>query len=92
MGFLALLNHAINFLAPAVWLALLMPLSASVFMKKRPVALKLSRQFAIHFVLGCLVLFLGLVVFGRDGKMLTYLAQVLTGATCQWRMLRGGRA
>ncbi len=92
MGFLALLNHAINFLAPAVWLALLMPLSVSVFIKKRPVSLTLSRQFAIHFAFGCLVLLVGLVVFGRDGKMLTYLALVLSGATCQWFLLKGGRA
>jgi hypothetical protein len=92
MGFLALLNHAINFLAPAVWLALLMPLSASIFMKKRPAAHALPRQFAIHFLFGCLVLVVGLVVFGRDGKMLTYLALALSGATCQWVLLRRGRA
>jgi len=92
MGFLALLNHAINFLAPAAWLALLLPLSASAFMKKRPVTMKLSRQFAIHFLFGCLTLVVGLVVFGRDGKMLTYLGLVLSGATCQWVLLKGGRA
>jgi hypothetical protein len=33
---------------------------------------------------GVVVLVIGLVVFGRDGKMLTYLALVLATATGQW--------
>jgi len=89
MGALALLNHAINFLAPALWLALLVPLLARVFMKKRPVALTLSAQIAINFVIGCGVLIAGLLLFGRDGKMLTYLGLVVMAATTQWWLQRG---
>ncbi len=74
MSALALLNHAINFLAPALWLALLMPLLARVFMRIEPVAHTLSAQVAINFIVGSGVLIAGLVLFGRDGKMLTYLA------------------
>jgi hypothetical protein len=37
---------------------------------------------------GTLVLLVGLVVFGRDGKMLTYLALVVAVATVQWIMQR----
>lgn len=92
MGALALLNHAINFLAPAIWLALLLPLMSRLFIKKRPVAKSLPAQVAIHFVVGSLVLGVGLVIFGQDGKMLTYLALVLLGATSQWWLQRGGRA
>jgi len=88
MGALALLNHAINFLAPALWLALLVPLLARVFMKKRPVALTLSAQIAINFVIGCGVLIAGLLLFGRDGKMLTYLGLVVMAATTQWWLQR----
>jgi len=88
MGALALLNHAINFLAPALWLALLVPLLARVFMKKRPAALTLSAQIAINFVIGCGVLIAGLVLFGRDGKMLTYLGLVVMAATTQWWLQR----
>lgn len=84
MGILALLNHAINFLAPALWLALLLPLLARIFMKKRPVAHTLYAQIAINFVVCGATLAIGLVVFGRDGKILTYLAMVLSGASCQW--------
>ena len=92
MGPLALLNHAINFAAPAVWLALLMPLLARLFMKKRPVACTFVMQAAIHFVVGVMVLLIGLALFGRDGKMLTYLALVLVSATSQWVLLKGWRA
>jgi hypothetical protein len=35
------------------------------------------------------VLALGLVLLGQDGKMLTYLALVVTAATGQWFMRRG---
>lgn len=92
MGALALLNHAINFLAPAIWLALWMPLLSHIFIRKHPLAKSLSAQIAIHFVVGGLVLGAGLVVFGQDGKMVTYLALVLFGATSQWWMQRGRRA
>ena len=88
MGALALLNHAINFLAPALWLALLVPLLARAFMKKRPAALTLSAQIAINFVIGCGVLIAGLLLFGRDGKMLTYLGLVVMAASTQWWLQR----
>ena len=92
MGTLALLNHAINFLAPAIWLALLLPLLARVLMKKRPLAHTLYAQAAINFVVCSMALTTGLMVFGRDGKMLTYLAMVLFGANCQWWLQRGWKA
>lgn len=91
MGFLALLNHAINFVAPAFWLALLMPVLSRLFMRKRPVAHALIAQAAIHFVVGVAALLIGLALFGRDGKMLTYLALVVLVATSQWVMLKAWR-
>jgi len=42
-------------------------------------------------VVGCAVLVAGLIVLGRDGKMLTYAALVLGCATCQWVLVRGWR-
>jgi hypothetical protein len=87
MGFFALLNHAINFLAPAVWLALMMPLLSRVFMKKMPLGRTLQAQAAIHFAACAVTLLAGLVLFGRDGMMLTYLAMVVVSATSQWAML-----
>ena len=92
MGPLALLNHAINFVAPAAWLALLVPLLSFLVMKKRAVALTLKAQVAINFAACLATLMLGLALFGRDGKMLTYLALVLVSATSQWVLLKGWRA
>jgi len=37
------------------------------------------------------VLLAGLVVWGRDGKMLTYAALVLASASVQWLLLHGWR-
>ncbi len=91
MSFLALLNHVINFLAPAVWLALLMPLAGRFFIKKRPVVHTLQKQVAIQFAALVLVLLVGLLVFGRDAKMLTYLALVLCSATTQWALFKAWR-
>lgn len=92
MGPLDLLNHVLNFLAPALWLALLVTLAARVFMKKRPVAPALYVQLAINFVVCAVVLVLGLWFFGRDGKMTTYAGMALLCATSHWVMLRGWRA
>ena len=88
MSVLAMFNHALNFLAPALWLALLFPLVAQLIYRKQVVAFAINRQIALLFVVGTLVLLVGLVVFGRDGKMLTYLALVVAVATVQWVMQR----
>jgi hypothetical protein len=92
MNLLALINHALNFAAPAIWLALLMPLVTRILIRKRPVTHAWPAQVAIHFIVCLAGLVLGLVLFGRDGKMLTYLAVVLQSTTCQWAMLRGWQA
>lgn len=89
MSFWALLNHTVNLLAPAFWLALLLPAVARLFIKKRPVAYTYKAQVAMMFVVGCGVLVAGLVLLGRDAKMLTYLALVWALATLQWGCLRG---
>ena len=89
MGPFDLLNHLLNFLAPALWLALLVTLVARVFMKKVPSAPAMYVQLAINFVVCAGVLVLGLWFFGRDGKMTTYASMALLCATSQWVMLSG---
>jgi len=84
MGFLASINHAVNFLAPALWMALLMPLLARIFITKRSSSHTFLGLVALNSIVGCIVLVAGLVVFGGDGKMLTYLALVLGVASSQW--------
>jgi hypothetical protein len=88
MSVLALFNHTLNFLAPALWLALLMPVASRIFIRNRAASQKIFMQVALLFAVGLVVLVIGLVVFGRDGKMLTYLALVLATATSQWAMQR----
>jgi hypothetical protein len=90
------LIHLLNFAAPALALALSLPLLARIFNRfsstKRPASLYLLAQAAINFVAGVAVLAIGLWFFGRDGKMATYAALVLVLASTQWAMGRGWRA
>ena len=92
MDLLDLLNHFLNFVAPAFFVAVLVPLAARWFMKKTPAVISLWAQSVINFLVNVMVLALGLWFFGRDGKMATYSAMVLLCATSQWVMLRGWRA
>ncbi|CAN7251170.1 hypothetical protein LJR129_001057 [Acidovorax sp. LjRoot129] len=91
MGPLDILNHTLNFLAPAAALALVLVLCGRFFGAKGGAALSRWRQFAVVFVVGLVVLACGLVVWGRDGKMLTYAALVVGCATTQWVLLRAWR-
>ena len=91
-----LLDHILNFLAPAAIMALLLVLSSRFFSRflasKRPVAQSMHVQVAIIFIVNVLVLAAGLVLFGNDGKMATYAAMVLASAVCQWVLWRGWKA
>ena len=91
-----LTNHLLNFMAPAALLALLLVLLSRLFSgffrSKRPMVHSWWSQAAIIFVANMGVLTAGLLVFGHDGKMLTYAALVLGAALCQWVLLRGWKA
>lgn len=91
MGPFDLLNHLLNFMAPAAWVAMAITVLARFFMPKRPAVRSQFAQVAINFAVSLAVLVLGLLAFGRDGKMATYAAMVLSGATSQWVMGRGWR-
>ena len=90
-----LLDHILNFLAPAAALALLLVLLGRIFSRflasKKPLTQSISAQAAIIFIVNVLVLAAGLVLFGNDGKMATYAALVLASAVCQWVLWRGWR-
>ena len=93
MGPLDFLNHLLNFVAPALWVAVLVTLSARLIMKiKGPAVILFWPQAAINFAVAVLVLVLGLWFFGQDGKMASYSAMLLACATSQWFMLRAWRA
>ncbi|CAN7245338.1 hypothetical protein LJR074_001000 [Acidovorax sp. LjRoot74] len=88
MGPLDILNHLLNFVAPAAFVALLLVWGGRLLGAKGA-ALAIWRQWAVVFVVGLVVLAAGLALWGRDGKMLTYAALVVAMATCQWCLLRG---
>ena len=92
MGLLQLLNHLLNFAAPAMAVAVLVALCSLFFKKKRPRAGVLWSFLAINFIAGVMALALGAWLFGVDGKMATYAALLLAVATCQWLALRGWKA
>lgn len=91
-----LINHLLNFMAPAALLALLLVVMARLFFgffrSKKPFVQTWWAQAAIIFVVNVVVLTAGLLFFGHDGKMLTYAALVLGAAFCQWLLLRGWKA
>lgn len=89
MDLTALLLHLLNFVAPAVVLAVVLPIFAWILWKKSGFRLIWRYQVAIVFIACVMTLMLGLVYFGRDGKMATYLAMVLVGASTQWLLRRG---
>ncbi|KGH13856.1 MULTISPECIES: hypothetical protein [Comamonas] len=91
MDFVASVNHLLNFLAPAFFLALGLAICARVLKQNKAGAQSLIAQVAINFILGGAVLLLSLWLFSRDGKMLAYAALVCTSACCQWVLSRAWR-
>ena len=93
MGPLDIANHLLNFVAPAAAVALgLVLLGRLVGSRSASSAMSVWLRGAILFALGVAVLAAGLVLWGRDGKMLTYTALVVACATCQWVLVRGWKA
>lgn len=91
-----LINQLLNFMAPAAGVALLLALCVRLFpgffRSKRSAAQSWRAQTAIVFVAGVVLLLAGLLVFGRDGKVASYALLAVGAATCQWLLLRGGKA
>ena len=90
-----LIDHLLNFVAPAAGVALLLVCFSRIFSRfvapKTHVAPSLYAQTAIIFITNLLVLAAGLVLFSNDGKMATYSAMVVCSSVCQWVVWRGWR-
>jgi hypothetical protein len=84
MTFLALLGHLLNFVAPALVVALLLWGLPRLWPKARRGRWAPRTELMALALLGVAVLLLGLLVFGRDGKMLTYAALVLAQGSLAW--------
>lgn len=91
MGPLDQLLHIAGFLAPALFMGLLLPALSRVLLRKSAPLLGFWLQAAVLFVAAAAVLAAGLWWFGRDGKMATYGALVAVTACTQWILLRGWR-
>ena len=91
MGLSDILIHAANFAAPALALALLLPLAGRLVFGPARRAPGWWVQVAVNALVGMLALTLCLWAFGRDGKMAAYGALVLAVASSQWLLLRGWR-
>jgi len=82
----ALVLHLSNFVAPALFLALVLP-STARFLPGQQTRLRWWQQVVLLFGVGVAVLVAGLVLHGRDGAMTTYAALVLACGTVQWWLL-----
>lgn len=91
MSVLDILIHLANFVAPALALALLLPLAARLAIGAVRGAPSWWLQVAVNFVVGALALGLSLWGWGRDGKMAAYGALALAMATSQWLLSRRWR-
>ena len=82
-----LLWHLLNFVLPALAMAVFMPLAGRWVMGRG--GWPWGRRMGVHAAAGMLVLVLGLVLQGHDGRMSTYLVLMLVAATAEWAMHRG---
>ena len=84
MSFTEAVRHLFFFAAPAILLGFLSSLCAKLIWHaqlKRFAWFRLGIQAAAASLIGCGV---GMVLLGRDGKMLTYLAMVTACAASLW--------
>ena len=84
MTFLALIGHLINFTAPALVMALLLWGWPRLWPAARTGRWTARHELLALSGLGVVVLLAGLIVFGRDAKMLTYAALVLAQGSLAW--------
>ena len=91
MGVFGLINHLFNFALPACALAVALPLLVRWMPLGRTAAAGLPRQMLVLGLVNLAVLIAGLLWFGRDGKMVTYLAMATASASTLWLLLKGWR-
>ena len=84
MGLINTVNHLLNFIAPALVVAILTAWMGRRLLSVKAAAPRFRLLTTAGWVAGTVVLVAGSWFFGRDGKMATYLAMVLACATAQW--------
>ena len=84
MTFFALLGHLLGLLLPAIGVSALLMAAPRAWPGSRRGRWSLKTETLALFGSGVVVLIGGLVMFGRDGKMLTYAALVIVLGTLAW--------
>ena len=87
MNALDVLVHLLNFVAPALGTAGWLTVFSRLLFRQRTSAASMGVQFLLNALAGVAVLVLGVLLLGRDGKMLTYAALVLAShPLAYWRL------
>ena len=89
MTFLQAVFHLLNFILPALAMAVLMPLAGRWVMGRGGSAW--PKRVLWHVLAGVLVLVAGLLLQGQDGLMSTYALLVLVAGSLEWLLHRGWR-
>jgi hypothetical protein len=84
MGPLDALWHLLNFVAPALGVALLASSLVKLIWRRELLAVSWHRLVLWSVGAGTAALIGGLVAFGRDGKMVTYAVLVVVSALALW--------
>lgn len=80
---MGLINHIFNFLLPALWLATLLTGIDRLLFRSNKRRGSWLQQWLLLFVATATVFLGGLLFFGRDGKMATYVAAVVVAGLVQ---------
>lgn len=92
MSPLAAFWHIVNLLLPALMLGGIAAGLAKLLWRRELAGVRWHRLALVAAASAALVLLLGLLVFGRDGRMATYAGMVLaTAAALWWRGFGPGR-
>lgn len=83
MWLFTILNHLFNFVLPACWTATLLLVVHRLVRKRTERPLPWLRHWLALFGSGVAVLLAGLIVFQRDGKMMSYVVLVLVMGVVQ---------
>jgi hypothetical protein len=84
MSFLDVLIHIGNFFLPAMGLGMIAALFTKLAWPRRLAKVSWLRLAIAASLASMAALVLGLIMLGRDGKMLTYSAMVLASACALW--------
>lgn len=91
MPTLNFLNHLLSFIAPAVFLAVVLAAGARWAWPAKQHLLPWYHMACVNALLGMVLLALGLVLTGQDGRVGTYALLAVCMGSCQWLMSNGWR-